>query len=266
MKKPQKPRSPLKQRPLRYAGQSIDEQIDDLLTGSVVTYVLVAMTVVLIAMLEWIHWLSPTRQMPVFVTVVAFCVVCYSAFRISNALKQVKVLQMARDGEKEVAECLDSLRERGYAVFHDILGDGFNIDHVILSPHGIFTVETKTRSKPHQGDARVVYDGSRVLVNGRESDRDVVQQAESQAVWLRNLLRESTGKVFRVRAIVVFPGWFVEQTRTAREGHIWVLNPKGVPVFIGNESVCMPKEDVHLAAFHLARYVRTYQRQSVEKR
>ncbi|MBV8710719.1 MAG: NERD domain-containing protein, partial [Solirubrobacterales bacterium] len=38
---------------------------------------------------------------------------------------------------------LDGLRERGWLALHDVqLGRG-NIDHVLIRPAGIFTVETK---------------------------------------------------------------------------------------------------------------------------
>jgi hypothetical protein len=58
-----------------------------------------------------------------------------------------------RDGEREVAEYLDNLTRRGNYVFHDIPANGFNIDHIVVSTHGIFTLETKAYSKPEHGDA-----------------------------------------------------------------------------------------------------------------
>jgi hypothetical protein len=255
--KSDKPRSPLKARPLRYAGQSLDGEIQDLLVEGVTRQIVWSLGFVLVASVEWIRWFSPSRQMPVFTTALALAIMGYSAFKIRQTLRHVELLKMARDGEKVVGECLDVLRGRGYAVLHDIVGDGFNLDHVILAPHGIFTVETKTRSKPVRGDARVVYDGDRILVNGREPDRNPVKQAEAQATWLHNLLKESTGKPFPIKAAVVFPGWFVEQTARAKGSRVWVLNPKALPTFIENEPICIPKEDVHLATFHLSQYVRS---------
>jgi len=56
----------------------------------------------------------------------------------------------------------------------------------------------------------VVYDGKRVLIDGRESDRNPVEQVIAQANWLSKQLQSSTGKQFPIRPVIVFPGWFVE--------------------------------------------------------
>ena len=42
---------------------------------------------------------------------------------------------------------------------------------------------------------------------------------------------------------------------TARE--VWVLNPKALAAFIENEPVCVRDEDLHLAKYHLSRYIRS---------
>ena len=51
-----------------------------------------------------------------------------------------------------MAEVLDGLRAKGCAVFHDIVEGGFNVDHVVISPHGIYVIETKTLRKPPLGE------------------------------------------------------------------------------------------------------------------
>lgn len=53
----------------------------------------------------------------------------------------------------------------GGLVFHDIPGEGFNIDHVVIGKSAVLAVETKSRKKPASAgkhSARVVYDGSRL--------------------------------------------------------------------------------------------------------
>src|SRR5689334_11974907 len=107
---------------------------------------------------------------------------------------------------------LEQLRAAGYRVFHDVKGgENFNIDHVLVGPGGVFAVETKTRSKPEGRDAKVVYDGECVRVDGMEPDRDPVEQARANADRVRDLLREMTGNWIRVRPVVVYPGWWVNQ-------------------------------------------------------
>jgi hypothetical protein len=138
----------------------------------------------------------------------------------------VRALKLGRDGERCVGQFLERLREGGAQVFHDVPGDRFNLDHVIISPHGIYAVETKTLSKPWP-KAKILVDGDAIQVAGKKPDRDPVVQVTAAARWLEVMLAESTGKRFAVRGVVVYPGWFVEQRSDF--GSVWVMEPKMLP-------------------------------------
>jgi len=157
-------------------------------------------------------------------------------------------------GEIAVGQYLDRLHADGYQVFHDVLGKEFNLDHVLIGPAGVFTIETKTWNKPFP-EARISFNGEKLLVAGKAPDRDPVVQAQAQARWLRMQLRESTGKDFEVWPVIVFPGWFVE-TRAAAHNKLWVLEPKALPSFLSNEPEALPVEDRQLASYHLSRMIR----------
>ena len=147
----------------------------------------------------------------------------------------------------------EKLRPMGCQIFHDILGVGFNVDHFVVGPTGLFCVETKTHRKPAKGDSRVVYDGETVTVNGFTPDRDPVVQAKAEARWMSDLIEQSTGKRFPVQPMVVYPGWYVETTRPNPD--VWVLNDTVAPTFIKNARGALSPEDVSLITFHLKRYV-----------
>jgi hypothetical protein len=179
--------------------------------------------------------------------------VAFTAWRFVVTRKQVRQLRLGRDGERCVGQYLERLRASNSQVFHDIPANDFNLDHVIISPHGIYAVETKTFSKPSP-DAKVTVDGSTLRVAGRVPERNPIDQVAAAARWLENLLRESTGKQFQVRGVVVFPGWFVEQI--SPRGPVWVLEPKALPAFIEQEPNRIDASDVALASYHLSRYIR----------
>jgi hypothetical protein len=122
-------------------------------------------------------------------------------------------------------------------------------------------VETKTISKPGP-DAQVVFDGERVTVAGHAPKRDPVRQAAAEAAWLRRTLEESTGRVFPVRGVVAYPGWWVERTNREKVAEVWVLEPKALPSFIEHAPELISPDDVAMAAFHLSRYVRGENRAS----
>jgi Nuclease-related domain len=68
-------------------------------------------------------------------------------------------------GEELVGEALDGLRECGWFALHDVQLDRGNIDHVLIGPAGIFTIETKShRGRLRAGaiDSRMPYKRSDV--------------------------------------------------------------------------------------------------------
>jgi hypothetical protein len=249
-------KSPLKEPLLRLPGQSIDEQMDRLFKEKVINYALFTMGFFLLAMFAWIQAFSESRINPWLMSIVAAPVIAYCALRFWQSAKEMKRLRLGRDGERAVAEQLDIVKKQGAIIFHDLLADGFNLDHVVLSTRGVFVVETKTRSKPIKGSPSVSFDGKTLLVNGFEPERNPVTQVQGNARWLAEMLRASTGKEFLVRPVVLFPGWFVE--RSPRGCSVWVLNPQALPSFIQHEPIQINETDLHLATFHLARYIRTH--------
>jgi hypothetical protein len=190
---------------LRYAGQSIDEQLDRL-PDDIAIYIFSTGIFIVGAFLQRLQTFSTVPINPWLMTVTALGMFVYAAIRIWKIRQTATSLKLGRDGEEIMAETLDSLKQEGAIVLHDIVGDGFNLDHVVCSRRGIFAVETKTRTKPARGNPTVVYDGNKVLVEGVEPDRNPVEQVTALAKWLEQTLLASTGKRFAVRPVIVFPG------------------------------------------------------------
>lgn len=256
MKKQEK-RSPIKQKSLRYAGQSLDERIDALLNENALPYFIAAALVMAMAASEWWRFYQDSPPSPKTMTVFALCVVAYCIYKIRKILREVKSLRLGMDGEKEVGETLDELRESGCKILHDITGENFNLDHVIISTKGIYVVETKTYSKPARGDAHVEYDGEKITIPCRRygSNAPIIQTLAASK-WLRELLQKMTGKQFSVYPVVVFPGWFITQTQEARKAKVWVLNPKALVTILNRQQNSVTQTDVSLIHYHLAQYVR----------
>jgi hypothetical protein len=254
MMNPDKKRSPLKDKPLRMPGQSLDNEIDRI-QRNIFVYIGLASILITLAFYEWWHWYRNLPPQPIAAIVVATAIVIYSYLKVRHLRKQLSNLRLGRDGERMVGQALDELRQHGYAIFHDVVGTGFNVDHVVVSPHGVFAVETKTYSKPASVNATVVFDGEKVTLAGYQPDPKPIQQAIANADWLRReVLLASTGKLFPVKPVVVFPGWWVAET--SKNEHIWVLNPKMLSTRISQEPQSLTQADVHLVVFHLSRFVR----------
>jgi hypothetical protein len=260
-----KERSPLRDKPLRLPGQSIQEERGRLLEDKLEPWLLMATFFIVLAGWEWMRvWLQLPPK-PWLVTACAVLMLAFLAFRVIRLRPHLRALKQGMDGERAVGQFLERLREKGYHVFHDIVGTGFNLDHVLIGPAGVFAVETKTWSKPVKCDARVVCTGDGIRVAGQTPERSPIQQAKGASAWLKQLLAESTGRRIEVFPVVLFPGWFVEQDQVSRR-EVWVLEPKSLPAFLEREAIRLSAEEIAMSSFHLGRYVRSLERESDKAR
>jgi len=125
--------SPLKTKPLRQAGQSLAEEIDDVVGTKIMPWVSLILMFLILAAFEWIRWWRAIPPQPVLSSIIAVVVFGVSIWRIWKALKYGANLYLGRQGELIVSQCLDKLKADGYRVFDDVVGDGFNVDHVLIT-------------------------------------------------------------------------------------------------------------------------------------
>ena len=123
-------------------------------------------------------------------------------------LPQVERWGRGEQGEQAVGALLDSLAGSGWRVLHDIsFGRRGNIDHVLIGPGGIFTVETKSHGGRIDADRvdprmlRQAYAQCKLLET--VTQRDV----EPLLVFSRAYL---TPAVSRRRGVVVLPARMLE--------------------------------------------------------
>lgn len=249
-------KSPLTAKPLRNPGQSVDEAIDTLLDDEAGKYILLLIAPVTLAVVEWLRWFLHTPLSPWPYTLIALAASPYAVYRLIKLKKKLKQLKLGRDGEKAVGQYLESFREEGFKIFHDIPGGKFNLDHVLIGPKGILVVETKTYSKPAKGKPIIVYDGNRLIIDGGKPTDAALNQANAQAAWLKQLLIESTGKSPSVKPVIVFPGWMIESKQAGFDPAVWVLNPKALPSFLKHMPPSLNTEEVSLFSYHLSRSIR----------
>ena len=133
----------------------------------------------------------------------------------------------ALDGELATAQLLEPVIAGGGRLLHDIQAPGFNIDHVVIAPGGVFAIETKHRLKSTQGkgldQAKVTFDGQ-ALRFPDWTETKPVEQARAQARWLSERLTRSTGLEVVARPVIALPGWFVQNTTRS---DVIAINPKG---------------------------------------
>ena len=249
-------KTPFKNRPLSLPGQSVDETLNDYLYDKVFFYFVLIVVSLGFIVLEWTRFYFETPPRPVLITITLLSIMMFLSYRLWKNVLHAKNLYLGREGERFVGQLLEEMRADGCHVFHDIqtlAGDKkFNIDHVLVCPQGIFTVETKTWSKKSKRE-KLRFDGENIIANGYKSNKYPVEQSLSQARWLSDLFKTSLDKSYYVKPTLVFPGWYIEpeDRRRAGEKDVWLLNPNALSAFIKNSPTSLGEEDINLVSAFL---------------
>jgi hypothetical protein len=152
-------------------------------------------------------------------------------------------------GERHVADVLEELRADGYKPIHDIVGDGFNVDHVLVGPAGVFAIETKFRA----GHGEITFqNGETLVVGGFPEEKDCLKQARGSAKAISQLIAVNCGRVEWVKPIVVFVGdWKIRNQWRDTEARVFTLD--GLLGYIRDQQPRFTRNEIQLIASHLER-------------
>jgi hypothetical protein len=229
-------RSPLQGRKMGHLpGQQLFERIahhdTEVMTAIMVMYFALPLMFTLWAgwHLDWaqLHW-------GVQETIVLVGAIGMFIYGLVDYVRNYRARERARDGllaERVTGMQLNRLVAQSCLVMHDLPAEGFNIDHVVIAPRGVYAVETKSFRKPKhlaQGEShRVAYDG-RALRFPDFIEKGAVAQAERQSQWLARLLREALQCDVPVIPALALPGWHIEPNEDVwRTSSVKVFSPMG---------------------------------------
>lgn len=143
-------------------------------------------------------------------------------------------------GEEQVGGLLDELAGEDWHVIHDAsLGRG-NVDHILIGPAGVFTVETKS----HPGPVRVA------RVHGA-----TLSQAQAQ----RKAIERVVG--FRVEPLIVFSRAWVDKPLARRKG-VRVTPARMLPGYLERRPATLTLEQVEHARAQVVAALHEYRTQA----
>lgn len=236
-------KSPLTKQLLRSPGDSLRQQIEKL-SEDIDYYLMIAFFLPLFLYAAYLtqkyHGTLKSDVFVIFIyTITALAFVVFSLFKLWKLLKKRHDYRLGLDCETAVGQELNQLMLEGCRVFHDFpveeFNKKFNIDHIVVSPKGVFAIETKGRAK-HESESTVVYDGQMIKFP-RWVTKEPINQARGNAEWLSNWLSSAVGEKVEVYPAVALPGWWVEREGT---GDVYVFNPTNPQPFFrakGNASI-----------------------------
>lgn len=196
----------------RVAAQTLSEQVNDKIVDVIGLIFLSALIVTMPFAIKGIAEVFASGELNYFLVILIALGLVYVARKLWVKSNLLIKLKLGRDAELAVASELIELQSHGYQVFHDIQADGFNIDHLVVGPNGIFAIETKGRHKRIKDDTnyKVKFEKNRLAFPSWFESKPL-EQAQNQANWVNRWLQEATGFNTQVLPILCFPGWFVER-------------------------------------------------------
>ncbi len=212
----------------------------------------------IVVAVEWLWTLRIAVPNPLYATAIAALMTVYVFARMRTDWLALQRYQLRTETAQELSGFLDRLRGLGFRVVHDIPGDSGNIDHAVLSTHGVFCILCRTRAKPADGDARIRYDGAAVSLNGGPYDSSVINEARIRARQLQRIVKECSGLELPVQPVLMFPGWNISAVETQNHADVWVITSKVLPMWIRNVPERIGMKDVKQAAKELSTYVGQY--------
>ena len=143
------------------------------------------------------------------------------------------------NGERVTGFWLGRLPE-GWFAFHDIpIGDrGANVDHFVVGPGGVFTINTKNLT----GEVRV--NPRSIVHNGHRTS--FLPKAASEARRAAGLLEAALGKVVQVRGVlaILADEWVIKE----RPSDVFVGGPRGVKHWMLAQPAVLRSDEVIVIA------------------
>ena len=157
-----------------------------------------------------------------------------------KGLRRVESFFKGARGEEHVADLLAGL-PADYHVFHDFAAGMSHVDHVVVGPTGIFSVETKSWR------GSVTLEDNEIILNGHLPDRAPVRQAAREAVAVQSALRRAGWTAGEVKPVVCFASDTFSDTQSA-VGGVMVLNAEVAVGWIEAQPKVMSADDVERVA------------------
>jgi hypothetical protein len=144
--------------------------------------------------------------------------------RITRAIPRLKIMLEERAQSLKFPTALDRTAKVSGTVYHRVQGIGFEVDHVLVTPAGIFAISVEVIHQPPGHEASALFDGEFLHIEGAYALREPVARSKVVARCLADLIKEWAGFSYKVRPVLIVPGWTVHQPRP-QSSESWACEP-----------------------------------------
>ncbi|MFD0893218.1 NERD domain-containing protein [Luteolibacter ambystomatis] len=208
-------------------------------------------------LVPWALWKGP--QDTIGLAIIGIAATAFWIWRAIKAGLAYRQIRLGLLGEQLVGQVLDRLSSDRIRVFHDyqVTEPGkkpWNIDHVVLTPSGLFALETKTRRMPHRYSKedpshKVRFDGKRLVFPAPlKPDYSSLRQAARSSEKLSAILTQATAVETKALPMLVLPGWSVERRAV---GDVTILNEESLPKYFSHHGSAFEQRQFERIERHL---------------
>lgn len=224
----------------------------------------------IVALFSWLIVLNVMKFdffTAVLLSFVALGFILHAVKKVRGLLNKLRNCRKGLEGERLVGEVLNGLCDNKTSfVYHDIPGDQFNVDHILVSTRGVFVIETKhfDREKCHEfyfdGDMiyRQVKDGKKFLCP------KLLPQMDGEACFIQSEIERRTEMKIPIIKVGIIVGSFIhtpaeissdKSMRTYFDKY-WILNEKLFPKMFASEPEIYDISVVKLVASHIKEWIK----------
>ena len=232
----------------RTAGQSLREEWDRTINDNLPLIVFGPMMLWFLCLVKWIEQTNGALTLRFWISF-AIAGTGLAVIAYLRLMPKARSLVRGEKGELKVAEALEDLRPAGYRAFHDLRREGFNIDHVLVGPAGVFAIETKFRSGFGEIEFR---NGEGLFVGGQPDDKDCLKQARGNAGEIGRMIKQDCGLNRWVTPLVVFVGdWKVKNRWQNTDARVFTADQ--LADYLRRQQPELTKREIELISSHLER-------------
>ncbi len=247
-------------------GESLENQIN-LLYDKITEILILPMVIFAATVFIWMIYIGFMKVELLTVIFLLFLLVVFSVrafFKIKKLHRQIWFYRKGLDGERYVGSMLEKISSNKTIVFHDVICEKqnngkivkFNIDHVVISTKGIFTIDSKNWSLPDReyNQADFIFKDGELIDSTGVLQKDLMNKIDSQGKWLEDKIYEWIHQRYPVYRVGIMIGAYVNNVNRDFS-KFWIVNDSAFAGLLDKETEKISVQDVLRISDSLRRFV-----------
>jgi hypothetical protein len=163
--------------------------------------------------------------------------------RIVRAMPRLRILLGERTQSLQFFTALNKAAEGVGFVYHQVRGIGFEVDHVLVTPSGIFAISVEVIHQPAGHEASALFDGEFLHIEGAYALREPVARSKVVARCLADVIKEWAGFGYKVRPVLIIPGWTIHRPRPPGS-ESWACEPTEFLTYVARQNPVLEAEEL----------------------